>query len=66
MGVKLANWIGELAQDTRYTNTHPWHDLEEDDPAAAELEAAILAPVVLPHLVVALMSELVKWQRGVE
>jgi hypothetical protein len=48
-GGQLANWIGELAQDSRYTNTHPWHDLEEDDPAAAEYEAATLPPVVL-HL----------------
>lgn len=63
-GGQLANWIGELAQDARSTDTHPWHDLEEDDPAAAEYEAAMLPPVVLLHLVVALMRELVAWQRG--
>ncbi len=61
---RLTNWIAELAQDPRYTNTHPWHELEEDDPIALENEAANLAPVVLPHILVALMGELVNWQRG--
>lgn len=63
-GGQLTNWIAELSQDARYTNTHPWHDLEEDDPAAQELEALTLAPVILPHILVALLHELVKWQRG--
>jgi len=63
-GGRLADWIAELAQDARYTNTHPWHELDEDDPAALEHEAASLAPVVLPHILVALLSELVKWQHG--
>jgi primase-polymerase (primpol)-like protein len=63
-GGQLANWLGELAQDSRYTNTHPWHNLEEDDPAALAAEADSLAPVVLPHIVAALLAELVKWQRG--
>lgn len=63
-GGQLANWIAELSQDGRYTNTHPWYELEEEDDAAQELEAATLAPVVLPHILVALIRELVRWQRG--
>lgn len=63
-GGQLANWTAELAQDPRYTNTHPWYELEEDDPAALENEAASLAPVVLPHILVALLQEREKWLRG--
>lgn len=67
-GGHLANWIGELAQDPRYTNTHPWVELEEDDddPTVADAAALTLAPVALPHLLKALMAELVKWQHGQE
>ena len=61
---KLAGWIGELAQNPHYTNTHPWPKLEEEDPAAQIMEASTLAPVVLPHIVVALVNEFPKWQRG--
>ncbi len=61
---QLQNHLGELAQDPRNINTHPWIDLEENDPAAAALEATELAPVVLPHIVVALINEISKWQRG--
>ncbi len=63
-GGQLANWIGELAQDGRYTNTHPWAELDEEDPAAIDYQAYSLAPVALPHLLKALMAELAKWQRG--
>ena len=33
----LRNWIGALAQEPRNTNTHPWVQLEESEPASQEL-----------------------------
>jgi putative DNA primase/helicase len=63
-GGQLANWIAELNQDNRYTNRHPWYKITEEDPAAQELEAATVAPVVLPHILAALTSEVVKWQHS--
>ncbi|HET8842348.1 MAG TPA: hypothetical protein VFN35_12835, partial [Ktedonobacteraceae bacterium] len=60
----LRSWIGELAQDARHLDTHPWTELEENEAAAQELEVDQLAPIVLPHLLGALIRELVKWERG--
>ncbi|MGH2505794.1 MAG: hypothetical protein ACRDHZ_00005, partial [Ktedonobacteraceae bacterium] len=63
-GGYLRNWIGELAQDAHNTDTHPWTELEETDDMAQLWEIECMAPIVLPHILVALMSELVKWERA--
>lgn len=63
---QLVQWIEELASDPRNLNTHPWHDLEEDDPDAQILEAMTLAPVVLPHILVALHKEKDQWQQNTD
>ncbi|MGH2478032.1 MAG: hypothetical protein ACRDHW_00025 [Ktedonobacteraceae bacterium] len=60
---QLRNWIGELAQDARNLDTHPWTELEEENDMAQQWEIEQMAPIVLPHILVALISELVKWER---
>jgi hypothetical protein len=65
-GGQLANWTAELEQDGKYTNTHPWYKIEETDPEHQELEVVTLAPVTLPHILVALLKEREKWLRNRE
>jgi hypothetical protein len=62
-GGLLYGWIQELRQDDQYMNTRPqWRELEEEEPAAQELEAANLAPIIFPHIMQALDSEVLKWK----
>jgi len=63
-GGHLRNWIGELAQDDHNRKTHPWTELEEDDDMAQQWAIEQMAPIVLPHIFVALEREVLKWERG--
>ncbi|HEX3640931.1 MAG TPA: hypothetical protein VHV10_06555 [Ktedonobacteraceae bacterium] len=60
---QLTNWLGELDQDARNRDPHPFVELDPYDPEV-ENRVQSLTPVLMPHLLRALMAELVKWQRG--
>jgi hypothetical protein len=64
-GGNLAVWLGTLAQDADAIDTRPHPGVDPDEPDALE-HAERLRPVVLPHIVVALLQELEAWKRGGE
>jgi hypothetical protein len=59
----LANWLGELAHYAQ--NPRPFIDLDLEDPEEED-RVEHLAPVLLPHILIALLQEFVKWQKGEE
>lgn len=60
---QLVAWLGALGQDDYACNERPWPtlDIHEVD---AEAHAAAWAPVVMPHILKALIAELAHWQHG--
>jgi hypothetical protein len=62
---QLTNWLGELDQDAKNRDPRPFTKLDTEDPELEEY-AKHLTPIILPCILRALMSELVKWQHGQE
>jgi putative DNA primase/helicase len=61
----LINWLGKLDQDAKNRDLRPFTQLDVEDPELEE-HARHLSPVVMPHILRAFMSEIVKWQQGKE
>lgn len=62
---QLVNWLGELDQDIKNRDQRPFTKLDAEDPELEEYTKH-LAPIIMPHILQAFMSELVKWQHGQE
>ena len=61
----LEAWLGRLAQNTHNCTPHPFVEVDPYDPEE-ESRVQHLAPVLMPHLLRAFISELPRWQRGQE
>jgi primase-polymerase (primpol)-like protein len=62
---RLTETLGVLDKNAYNRNAHPYIEIDPDDPEE-ETRVQHLASVLMPHLLRALMSELVKWQHGQE
>ncbi|OLE52823.1 MAG: hypothetical protein AUG51_16175 [Acidobacteria bacterium 13_1_20CM_3_53_8] len=62
---RLTETLGVLDSNAYNRNAHPYVELDLDNPEE-ENRVQHLAPVLMPHLLRAFMSELVRWQRGQE
>ena len=57
----LEGWLISLSQHDEYTNTHPYEEVDPNDPTAL-YHIGTLPPLCLPYIARAMIAELEEWQ----
>jgi primase-polymerase (primpol)-like protein len=60
-GQSLEGWLISLSQHGEYTNTHPYEEIDPDDPYSL-MQVGTLPQLCLPYIVRTMLAELEEWQ----